>query len=58
MSLSSARMRDGKLYERNQQFVGNGKKRSCGKCGRFLTSGFKKVGAYGLCCAECRGVKG
>jgi hypothetical protein len=47
-------MRDGSLYNGHKMFLGNGKQRSCGKCGAFsATEGFRKRNPYGmvgLCC--------
>ena len=50
-----ARYRDGRAYEGNQQFAGQGIKRSCAKCQQHKTSaGFKLVKPWGMTCKECQ----
>lgn len=49
------RTRDGKPYEGNQMFMGNGVQRSCSKCGTHHPPGkLKKLAPWGLCCESCR----
>jgi hypothetical protein len=50
-----ARYRDGTVYAGNKQFLGNGKQRSCAKCGNFAKpEGFRKVNPWGMCCPACQ----
>jgi hypothetical protein len=53
---SPAKLRNGELYTGNQQFAGQGMRRSCGKCNTFvLPSKLKKRAPWGMCCEKCRG---
>lgn len=57
-NFKTARYKDGSQYSGHKQYLGGGVQRSCGKCGQFShPAGFRKMGAYGLCCAKCRGEK-
>lgn len=56
------RMPDGRLYTdvRNDQYLGNGVRKSCSKCGQHKTSRageFKLLKPWGICCKSCRGVE-
>jgi len=56
--IKTSRLRDGRPYEGNQQFAGNGIVRSCGKCGKHFPPGQMKLKKpWGVCCPSCRGVK-
>lgn len=55
--VSPAKLRNGDPYTGNQQYAGQGVKRSCGKCGtHVLPATLKKRAPWGMCCEKCRGV--
>ena len=50
-----ARMRDGSAYAGHTQYLGQGIKRSCGKCrGHASPTGFRLVKPWGLICPSCQ----
>lgn len=56
--LPRAKVATGQRYSGNQQFAGNGTKRSCGKCGKHVPIGqLKSMKPWGLGCMGCRGEK-
>lgn len=53
-SLKPARMRDGSAYTGNQQYVGSGITKSCGRCLVHKNpTGGRKHARYGWTCAGC-----
>lgn len=58
MTTKTARMRDGSAYQGNSMFLGQGIKKSCGKCGKhFASSGMKHHRIYGAICSGCAEAK-
>jgi hypothetical protein len=54
VSTKTARLRDGRPYVGNAQFLGQGIKKSCGKCAKhFSVQSMKHHRIYGAVCAEC-----
>lgn len=54
MTTKTARLKDGSAYQGNQMFLGQGIKRSCGKCSKHFPVQFMKHHRiYGAVCAEC-----
>lgn len=57
--MKPAKYTDGRAYDGEKRYLGNGVTRSCGKCSQHkpTDSGFKLVRPWGLVCAQCRGEK-
>lgn len=50
------KMTNGQAYAGHKLFLGNGVRKSCGKCGEHKSqTEMRKFRMYGLCCAKCRG---
>ena len=58
MSTTPGKYADGRPYDGNRQYLGQGIKRSCGKCRQHKGSaGFTKHRIFGMICPECAKVK-
>jgi hypothetical protein len=53
-----ARYKDGRAYAGETRYLGNGKLRSCGRCGKHCEPlGFRLVRPWGMICSTCNGGK-
>lgn len=56
MSMPPAKLTTGQPYAGNQLYAGQGVKRSCAKCAKFVPIGqLKQMKPWGCVCPECKG---